>query len=51
MPNVLDPQFEADRPNQKWVADFSYIWTTEAGFTLPPSSMYSRAASSPGRRM
>ena len=25
--NVLDRQFQADRPNQKWVADFTYIWT------------------------
>ncbi|MGO4483778.1 IS3 family transposase [Rhizobium pisi] len=29
MPNVLDRQFVADRPNQKWVADFTYIWTAE----------------------
>ncbi len=28
-PNVLDRQFEADRPNQKWIADFTYIWTAE----------------------
>lgn len=28
-PNVLDRQFAADRPNQKWIADFTYIWTTE----------------------
>jgi len=27
--NVLDRQFSADRPNQKWVADFTYIWTAE----------------------
>lgn len=25
MPNVLDHQFTADRPNQKWVAEFTYI--------------------------
>lgn len=28
-PNVLDRQFEANAPNQKWVADFTYIWTSE----------------------
>ena len=27
--NVLDRQFTADSPNQKWVADFTYIWTAE----------------------
>lgn len=27
--NVLDRQFKAERPNQKWIADFTYIWTTE----------------------
>ena len=27
--NVLDRQFTAARPNQKWVADFTYIWTAE----------------------
>lgn len=27
--NVLDRQFQADGPNQKWVADFTYIWTAE----------------------
>jgi putative transposase len=27
--NVLDRQFEATAPNQKWVADFTYIWTAE----------------------
>jgi putative transposase len=28
-PNVLDRQFEADAPNRRWVADFTYIWTAE----------------------
>ncbi len=28
-PNVLDRQFVADRPNEKWVADFTYIWTAQ----------------------
>ena len=29
MPNVLDRQFAAARPNQKWVADLTYLWTAE----------------------
>ena len=29
MPNVLDRQFAAARPNHKWVADFTYLWTAE----------------------
>lgn len=28
-PNVLDRRFDAPAPNRKWVADFTYIWTTE----------------------
>jgi putative transposase len=28
-PNLLDRAFEATAPNQKWVADFTYIWTAE----------------------
>lgn len=27
--NLLDRSFEASAPNQKWVADFTYIWTAE----------------------
>jgi putative transposase len=27
--NLLDRQFAAERPNQKWIADFTYIWTAE----------------------
>ena len=27
--NVLDRQFEASAPNQRWVADFTYVWTAE----------------------
>ena len=27
--NILDRQFKAERPNQKWIADFTYIWTAE----------------------
>lgn len=27
--NVLDRQFTAEAPNQRWIADFTYIWTVE----------------------
>ena len=33
-PNVLDRQFTATAPNQKWVADFTYIWTHEGWLFL-----------------
>ena len=26
-PNLLDRKFEADGPNRRWVADFTYVWT------------------------
>ena len=29
MPNVLNRQFMANRPNQKWIAGFTYMWTAE----------------------
>jgi Transposase and inactivated derivatives len=28
-PNVLDRQFHAPAPNRRWIADFTYVWTTE----------------------
>lgn len=28
-PNLLDQDFSADAPNQKWAGDISYIWTSE----------------------
>ena len=28
-PNILDRQFRAEAPNQKWAADFTYVWTAE----------------------
>jgi putative transposase len=28
-PNLLEQQFEAMAPNQRWVADFTFIWTHE----------------------
>ncbi len=27
--NLLDRDFRADGPNQKWLADFTYVWTAE----------------------
>jgi putative transposase len=27
--NVLDRAFHAEAPNQKWIADFTYVWTVE----------------------
>jgi len=28
-PNTLNRAFSAEQPNQRWVADFTYIWATE----------------------
>ena len=33
-PNLLDRDFTADRPNQKWAVDISYIWTREGWLYL-----------------
>jgi transposase InsO family protein len=30
--NILNRDFTADRPNEKWVADISYIRTRGAGY-------------------
>ena len=41
--NVLDRQFRADGPNQKWVADFTYIWTAEGWlYVAAVLDLYSR---------
>lgn len=43
--NVLDRQFQADGPNQKWVADFTYIWTAEGWlYGAVVLDLYSRRA-------
>lgn len=36
-PNLLEQQFHAEKPNQIWVADITYIWTARDGFILPAS--------------
>lgn len=33
-PNLLDRDFSASRPNQKWAGDISYIWTREGWLYL-----------------
>jgi transposase InsO family protein len=33
-PNVLDRQFEVERPNTTWVTDVTYIWTAEGWLYL-----------------
>ena len=43
-PNIIDQDFAADRPNQKWGVDISYVWTRKDGSTWPSSSTCSRAA-------
>ena len=41
--NVLDRQFQAEGPNQKWVADFTYIWTAEGWlYAAAVLDLYSR---------
>ena len=34
VPNLLDQDFSADAPNQKWAGDISYIWTSEGWLYL-----------------
>lgn len=42
-PNLLDRQFEATAPNQKWAADFTYVWTGEGWlFVAVVLDLYSR---------
>ena len=33
-PNLLDQDFSADDPNQKWASDISQIWTSECWLYL-----------------
>ena len=41
--NLLDRSFEASAPNQKWVADFTYIWTAEGWlYVAAVVDLYSR---------
>jgi len=41
--NVLDRDFTASAPNQKWVADFTYVWTAEGWlYVAAVMDLYSR---------
>ena len=41
--NLLDRTFEASAPNQKWIADFTYIWTAEGWlYVAAVIDLYSR---------
>lgn len=42
-PNLLDRKFAATGPNQKWAADFTYVWTSEGWlFVAVVLDLYSR---------
>jgi putative transposase len=47
-PNLLDRDFAADGPDQKWGSDISDIWTAE-GWLYPAVVVDSPGASSGGR--
>lgn len=43
-PNLLNQNFEADHPNQKWVGDITYLWTDEGWLYLAVViDLYSRS--------
>jgi putative transposase len=42
-PNTLNRTFEAEAPNRKWIADFTYIWTVEGWlYVAAVLDLYSR---------
>lgn len=43
--DLVKRQFEVDRPNRLWVADFTYVSTWQGGYMLPSSSMPMPSAS------
>ncbi|PJN94484.1 hypothetical protein CNY89_14240 [Amaricoccus sp. HAR-UPW-R2A-40] len=47
--NILDRDFQADRPNQKWPADFTSIWTAEGWLYVAVVPGLFRSESSGGR--
>ena len=47
--NLLDRQFTAEAPNQRWIADFTYIWTAEGWLHVAVVTTCSRAGWLAGR--
>jgi putative transposase len=48
-PNLIDQDFSADHPDEKWGADISYVWTREGWLYLAVViDLFARAASSAG---
>ena len=48
--NLLDQNFSAEAPNEKWAADISYIWTAQGWLYLAVMlDLYSRARHRLGR--
>ncbi len=42
-PNLLQQNFSAERPNEKWVSDITYVWTEEGWLYLAVvMDLYSR---------
>lgn len=51
-PNLLNRDFLADRPNQKWAGDISYVWTQEGWLYLAVIlDLHSRPAFEAGYRL
>jgi putative transposase len=43
-PNILNREFTAERPNERWVTDITYIWTDEGWYYLAAIlDLFSRA--------
>ena len=47
-PNLLDQNFSATGPNQKWAGDISYIWTSEGWLYLAVILVFTHGGSSDG---
>ncbi len=51
-PNMLDREFRAERPNQRWIADFTYVWTAEGWlYVAAVIDLFSRRLSASSRHL